>query len=236
MQKGELLYSGKAKSVYACDDADKVIIDFRNDVSAYNGDKLAKLSNKGMINNKINAFIMDYLTAEGISTHHIKMLSSHKELVHRLDMIPIECVVRNRVAGSLAKRFDMEEGTELPEPIFEFYLKDDALGDPLVNESHIHVFNWATDEDVAEMKRLSLRVNELVSPLFAQKEMLLVDYKLEFGHLDGKLCLGDELTPDGCRIWDAKTGEKMDKDRFRRDMGHVVEYYQQVAERLGVAL
>lgn len=236
MQQQALLYKGKAKSVYATEDADKVLIDFRNDTSAFNGEKVEALHNKGMINNKINAFIMDYLSSEGINTHHIELVDEHKQLAYKLEMIPVECVVRNIVAGSLAKRFNLAEGTVLPEPIFEFYLKDDALGDPLVNESHIIIFGWANEEDIAIMKQLSLQINKLLQPLFSEKNMLLVDYKLEFGRKDDALYLGDELTPDGCRIWDATSKEKMDKDRFRRDLGNVVEYYQQVAQRLGVAL
>lgn len=236
MEKKNLLYQGKAKSVYATDDEDKVIIDYRNDTSAYNGEKLAKLANKGAINNKINSFLMRHLANEGINTHHIDTVSSHEELAYKLEMIPVECVVRNIVAGSLAKRFGLVEGVVLPEPVFEFFLKDDALGDPLINHSHIMVFGWATEEEIAILKQLSLQINKLLLPLFADKNMLLVDYKLEFGRLNGDLYLGDELTPDGCRIWDADSKEKMDKDRFRRDLGNVVEYYQQVAERLGVSL
>ena len=234
MDKQNLLYEGKAKSVYATDDDNKVIIDFRNDTSAFNGEKLAQLENKGTINNKINAFLMDYLAAAGVKTHHIESLNEHEELAYKLEMIPVECVVRNIVAGSLAKRFGLAEGTALAEPVFEFYLKNDALGDPLVNSSHILVFGWATEEEMAILKQLSLQINKLLLPLFAEQNMLLVDYKLEFGRLHGDLYLGDELTPDGCRIWDADSKEKMDKDRFRRDLGNVVESYQQVAKRLGV--
>ena len=236
MQKKALLYQGKAKSVYATDDDAKVIIDFRNDTSAFNGEKLAKLANKGVVNNKINAFLMEFLSKAGINTHHLELLSDHEELAYKLEMIPVECVVRNVVAGSLAKRFGLPEGTPLPAPVFEFYLKDDALGDPLINHSHIQVFGWATEEEIAILRQLSLQINKLLLPLFEQKNMLLIDYKLEFGRLNGDVYLGDELTPDGCRIWDAESKEKMDKDRFRRDLGNVVEYYQQVAERLGVPL
>ena len=236
MNKVKPLYAGKAKSVYTTDDPEKVIVEFRNDTSAFDGEKLAKLANKGSVNNKINTFLMDYLSAEGVNTHHLECLNDTEELVKRLDMIRVECVVRNIVAGSLARRFGLEEGTELPEPIFEFFLKDDNLHDPLINASHIHVFNLASDEEVAIMKQLSLQINKLLLPLFADAGMLLVDYKLEFGRLDGNLYLGDEVTPDSCRIWDAVTKEKMDKDRFRRDLGDVIEHYQVVAERLGVAL
>jgi phosphoribosylaminoimidazole-succinocarboxamide synthase len=236
MEKKQLLYKGKAKSVYATDEDDKVIIDFRNDTSAFNGVKLAQLENKGVVNNKINAFLMDYLADAGINTHHIELFSDHEEVTKRLTMLPVECVVRNIVAGSLAKRFGLPEGTALSDPVFEFYLKNDGLGDPLINHSHMTVFGWASEEDIAMMKQLSLQINQILLPLFADKGMLLVDYKLEFGRYNGELYLGDELTPDGCRIWDAETNEKMDKDRFRRDLGNVVEYYQEVANRLGVTL
>lgn len=234
--KKQLLYDGKAKSVYATDNDEQVVIDFRNDTSAFNGEKLAQLDNKGAVNNKINAFLMNYLQEEGINTHHLELLSDTEELTLRLNMLPLECVVRNVVAGSLAKRFGLPEGTVLPQPVFEFYLKDDALGDPLVNHSHVTVFGWASEEDMAVMKQLSLQINHLLKPLFEEKGMLLVDYKLEFGRYKEQLYLGDELTPDGCRIWDATTKEKMDKDRFRRDLGDVVTYYREVATRLGAAL
>jgi len=236
MQKKELLYSGKAKSVYKTDDPQLLVIDFRDDASAFNGVKLAKLAGKGQVNNRINAFLMDYLSNEGINTHHVKCLNKTEELARHLDMIPVECVVRNVIAGSLAKRFGLAEGAQLPEPVFEFYLKDDNLGDPLINESHIHVFGWANEEEVAIMKQLSLQINKLLLPLFTAADLLLVDYKLEFGRYKGELYLGDELTPDGCRIWDVVSNEKMDKDRFRRDLGEVVKHYRMVAKRLGVKL
>ncbi len=236
MKKIELLYSGKAKSVYATTDNDKVIVEYRNDTSAFDGEKLAQLANKGEVNNKINNLLMSYLADEGINTHHLECLSTTEELVKRLDMIRVECVVRNVVAGSLARRFGLPEGRELAEPIFEFFLKDDQLHDPLINTSHIHAFNLATDEEVAIMKQLSLQINKLLLPLFHKAGMLLVDYKLEFGRYAGELYLGDEVTPDSCRIWDAVNHEKMDKDRFRRDLGNVIEHYQAVTDRLEAVL
>lgn len=236
MQKQEQFYAGKAKSVYATDNPEQVIIEYRNDISAFNAEKLAKLKNKGAINNKINAFIMEHLSEAGINTHHIKLLNDSESLVYRLEMIPVECVVRNVVAGSLAKRLGLDEGTVLAQPIFEFFYKDDALGDPLINRSHVIVLGWATEKEVELLEALSLQVNNILKPLFANKGMLLVDYKLEFGRYQGELFLGDEITPDGCRIWDIESKEKMDKDRFRRDLGDVVDHYQQVALRLGVTL
>ena len=234
MHKGKLLYSGKAKSIYATDDQQLAIIDFRNDISAFNAEKLAQLTGKGTVNNSINAYLMDFLNAKGIKTHHVKRLNATEALVRRLEMIPIECVVRNQVAGSLAKRFALTEGTPLSQPVFEFYLKDDALGDPFINASHIRTFAWASAEEMTLMEQISLQINGLLTPLFADAQMLLVDYKLEFGRLQGQLYLADEMTPDGCRIWDATTQEKFDKDRFRRDLGDVVAHYRIVAERLGV--
>ncbi len=236
MQKTKLLYSGKAKSVYECDSPEHVIIEFRNDTSAFNGVKLAKLDEKGKVNNKINDFLMRYLESKNIKTHHEKLLSDDAELVKRLDMLPVECVVRNVAAGSLSKRLGIEEGTVLSQPIFEFFLKDDELGDPFINDSHIEAFGWATQKQADEMRTLTLKVNDLLLPLFREAGMQLVDYKLEFGLFKGELYLGDELTPDGCRIWDINTQEKMDKDRFRRDLGDVVEYYKEVGQRLGVEL
>ncbi len=235
MDKGKLLYSGKAKSVYATHDEQLAIIDFRDDTSAFNAAKLAQLTGKGTVNNSINAYLMDFLNTKGINTHYVKTLGAAEMLVKRLQMIPIECVVRNRVAGSLAKRFNLAEGTPLSQSVFEFYLKDDALGDPFINASHIRTFGWASTEEVTIMERLSLQINDLLTPLFADAKMLLVDYKLEFGRLQGQLYLADEITPDGCRIWDANNQEKLDKDRFRHDLGGVVAHYRIVAERLGVA-
>ena len=236
MNKIKLLYSGKAKSVYSTTDADKVIVEYRNDTSAFDGGKLAKLADKGKVNNRINTLLMNYLASKDINTHHLECLSPTEELVRYLDMLRVECVVRNVVAGSLAKRFGLPEGKELTEPVFEFFLKDDNLHDPLINTSHIQMFNLATDEEVTKMKQLSLQINNVLLPLFTAAGMVLVDYKLEFGRFSGELYLGDEVTPDSCRIWDAVNKEKMDKDRFRRDLGDVIEHYQIVADRLEMVL
>jgi phosphoribosylaminoimidazole-succinocarboxamide synthase len=236
MQKLEELYRGKAKSVYNTDDAEHFIMEFRNDTSAFDGKKLAQLDRKGMVNNKFNAFIMEKLAAAGIPTHFVKLLSDTESVVKRLTMLPLECVVRNVAAGSICRRYGIKEGTELTPPTFEFFLKSDALGDPMVNESHIHSFGWATDEQVAAMKDLTLQCNVVLKKLFADAGMILVDYKLEFGLFNGKMVLADEFSPDGCRIWDAQTREKMDKDRFRQDLGNVIEFYETVGRRLGVAL
>lgn len=236
MQKGDYLYAGKAKSVYLTDDPKKLILHFRNDTSAFDGEKIEQLEHKGMVNNRFNAFIMQFLEREGVETHFEELLSDEESLVKRLQMIPVECVVRNVAAGSICKRLGVKEGLELKIPIFEFFLKDDARHDPMINEYHIRAFGWAEDHEVERMKELTFRINELLTRLFRDADMLLVDFKLEFGRYDGKLLLGDEFTPDGCRIWDAKTREKLDKDRFRRNLGNVVEAYEEVAHRLGVPL
>ncbi len=236
MQKGELLYTGKAKSVYATDSADYVIIAYRNDTSAFDGKKVEQLDRKGMVNNKFNAFIMDKLAAAGIPTHHERLLNDTDSLVKHLQMIPLECVVRNFAAGSLVRRLGVEEGMALTPPTFELFLKNDALGDPMVNESHAVSFGWATTEQIAQMRELTFRVNEVLSALFLAGDMLLVDFKLEFGLFNGQIVLGDEFSPDGCRLWDRETRRKLDKDRFRQGLGGVVEAYEEVAHRLGVTL
>ncbi len=236
MEKREELYSGKAKSVYATDDNDKLILYFRNDTSAFDGEKIEQLDRKGMVNNKFNAFVMEKLAAAGIPTHHEKLLSDDESLVKNLDMIPVECVIRNISTGSLVRRLGVKEGLDLKPPIFEFFLKNDELHDPMLNEYHIRTFGWATNDEIAEMKELTFRANEVLTRLFADVGILLVDYKLEFGRYHGEIVLGDEFTPDGCRLWDAKTRAKLDKDRFRQGLGNVVEAYEEVAQRLGVQL
>ncbi len=236
MEKREELYAGKAKSVYYTDEADKLILLFRNDTSAFDGQKVDQLDRKGMINNRFNAFIMGLLEKEGVPTQHIKVLSDQESLVKKLDMIPVECVVRNIAAGSLCRRLGVEEGLDLIPPTFELFLKNDELHDPMINESHIRSFAWAEDAEIDEMKRLTFKVNEVLKALFLDAGLLLVDFKLEFGRFDGEIVLGDEFSPDGCRLWDSETRKKMDKDRFRQGLGGVVEAYEEVAHRLGVKL
>ena len=240
MEKRQELYRGKAKTVYATDDPNRLIMHYRDDVSAFDGVKLAQLALKGETNNKINAYVMGKLAAAGVATHFVKLLNERESLVRAMKMIPVECVVRNVCAGSMAKRYGIAEGTRLAEPIFEFFLKSDALHDPLCNEDHVRVLGWASAAEIAQMKKLTHDVNAILQPLFAGAGIDLVDYKLEFGHpVDepgAPLMLGDEFTPDGCRLWDAKTGEKLDKDRFRRDLGSVIEHYREVARRIGAPL
>ena len=234
MQRGEELYSGKAKSVYTSDRDDALILHFRNDTSAFDGVKVEQLDRKGMVNNKFNAHVMQHLEAKGVATHFIELLSDEETLVRKLDMFPIECVVRNIATGSMCKRLGIEEGIDLSPPTFEFFLKNDELHDPMINEYHIDSFDWADAKSVAAMKEQTFEVNAILSKLFSDAGMILVDFKLEFGLQDGEIYLGDEFTPDGCRIWDVETREKLDKDRFRKDMGGVVEAYEQVAQRIGL--
>jgi phosphoribosylaminoimidazole-succinocarboxamide synthase len=240
MEKRQELYKGKAKTVYATDHPQRLIMHYRDDVSAFDGAKLAKLDLKGETNNKINAYVMGKLAAAGVPTHFVEVLNERESLVKAMKMLPVECVVRNVCAGSMAKRYGIAEGTRLAEPIFEFFLKSDALHDPLCNDDHIRVLGWATTHEIAEMKAITHRVNAVLKPLFATAGIDLVDYKLEFGHPaddpQGPLLLGDEFTPDGCRLWDTKTAEKLDKDRFRRDLGSVIEHYREVARRIGAPL
>ena len=237
MQKREELYRGKAKTVYTTDDSNKLILHFRNDTSAFDGEKIEQLERKGEVNNKFNHFIMTKLEDAGIATQVESLVSDTESLVKKLDMIPVECVVRNVAAGSLVRRLGVEEGKELTPPLFEFFLKNDALHDPMVNDYHIISFGWATADQIEKMKALTFEVNSVLKRLFDDAGMILVDYKLEFGLDDaGNIVLGDEFTPDGCRLWDKETRKKMDKDRFRQGLGSVVETYIEVAERLGLKL
>jgi len=236
MEKTGELFSGKAKTVYNTTDPDKLVILFRNDTSAFDGEKMEQLDRKGMVNNYFNAFIMQQLEAVGIKTHLESRLSDQESVVKKLEMIPVECVVRNISTGSLVRRLGVEEGMELDPPTFEFFLKNDALHDPMINDSHIITFGWANQTEIDEMRQLTLKINKVLKKLFLDAGMLLVDYKLEFGRHSSGLCLGDEFSPDGCRVWDVATREKLDKDRFRQGLGGVVEAYEKVARRLGIKL
>ena len=234
MNKIDEITAGKAKSLFTTDNSDQLIMHFRDDTSAFDGKKKEALLGKGSVNNQFNAFIMDHLEAKGIATHHIEILNSTDSLVRKLEMFPIECVVRNRATGSICRRLGTEDGLILQAPLFEFFLKDDDLGDPLITDEHILSFGWAAAENIIEMKEITLKINEILSKLFLNNNLILVDFKVEFGLSDGKLFLADEFTPDGCRLWDAETLAKMDKDRFRQGLGDVVESYHQVADRLGM--
>ena len=236
MKKLAELYRGKAKTVYTTDNPDLLILEFRNDTSAFDGLRIEQLDRKGMVNNKFNYFIMTKLCEAGIPTQVEALLSDNEVLVKKLDMVPVECVVRNRAAGSLVKRLGVEEGKILNPPTFELFLKNDALHDPMVNESHCKSFGWATDEQLATMKELSFKINTVSTELFDKAGLILVDYKLEFGLFKGEITLGDEFSPDGCRLWEKETLKKMDKDRFRQGLGGVIEAYEEVAKRIGVPL
>lgn len=236
MNKTKELFNGKAKTVYATDDPQKLVLHFRNDTSAFDGERIEQLARKGEVNNKFNAFVMQKLEAAGIATHFEELISDEESLVKNLEMFPIECVVRNIAAGSLCKRLGVEEGLELSPPLFEFFLKNDELHDPMINDYHIESFGWATADDVEQMKIQTFKVNDVLKAMFSEVGLLLVDYKLEFGRFNNTVILGDEFTPDGCRLWDAETRKKLDKDRFRQGLGGVVEAYEEVAARLGVSL
>ena len=236
IEKGNLISEGKAKSLYETQNQNELLMAYRDDTSAFDGKKKEALKGKGEINNKFNAHIMNYLGANGIDTHYIKTVTDNESLVHKLDMLPVECVLRNIATGSICRRLGVEQGLKFEEPLFEFFLKDDDLGDPLINDNHIIAFNWGTQEEIAIMKEKTLIINKLLCQTFLDVGLILVDYKVEFGRKDGQMILGDEFTPDGCRIWDKETGESLDKDRFRKDLGDVVESYQIVAHKLGISI
>ncbi|MBI1912556.1 MAG: phosphoribosylaminoimidazolesuccinocarboxamide synthase [Deltaproteobacteria bacterium] len=232
MQKIEKLYEGKAKSLYSTENPDLLIQYFKDEATAFDGKKKGIIEQKGVLNNKISSRIFKYLEERGVKTHFVEMLSDREMLVKKLRIIPIEVVVRNIAAGSLSKRMGVEEGGRLKETIIEFYYKSDPLGDPMINEYHIKVFGLAEKEELAQMEASALKINKILSEFFDERGIILVDFKLEFGNHKGEILLGDEITPDGCRLWDKETKEKMDKDRFRRDLGKVEEAYQEVLKKV----
>ena len=236
MKRTGSLYSGKAKSLFLTENPKLLVMEFRDDTSAFDGERIEKLDRKGMVNNRFNAFVLEKLESAGVATHFEKLLSDTESLVKCLEMIPVECVIRNIATGSLCKRYGIDDGLELDPPTFEFFLKDDARHDPLINDYHIHSFGWASTGEVEVMKKVTFQVNDALGELFRSEGMILVDFKVEFGRFEGELLLGDEFTPDGCRLWDMETRKKLDKDRFRRGLGGVVEAYEEVAARLGVDL
>ncbi|MEQ4510716.1 MAG: phosphoribosylaminoimidazolesuccinocarboxamide synthase [Dickeya sp.] len=236
MQKLAELYRGKAKTVYTTEDPDLLVLEFRNDTSAGDGARIEQFDRKGMVNNKFNHFIMTKLEEAGIPTQMVSLLSDTEVLVKKLQMVPVECVVRNRAAGSLVKRLGITEGEILNPPLFDLFLKNDAMHDPMVNESYCKTFGWVSEDNLARMKELSYKANEVLSQLFGDAGLILVDFKLEFGLFKGEVVLGDEFSPDGSRLWDKETLNKMDKDRFRQSLGGLIEAYEEVARRLGVKL
>ncbi|MFC4766910.1 phosphoribosylaminoimidazolesuccinocarboxamide synthase [Effusibacillus consociatus] len=232
--KREMLYEGKAKKVFLTDDESQVIVEYKDDATAFNGEKKGTIAGKGVLNNRITSIFFKMLEAKGIPTHYIETLSEREMLVKKVRIVPLEVVVRNIAAGSLAKRIGWEEGTILPKTVVELYYKNDELGDPLINHSHVDVLELATPEQVAELEQMAREINVYLKAFLADKNLLLVDFKLEFGiDTDGNLILADEISPDTCRFWDADTKEKLDKDRFRRDLGSVEEAYEEILRRLG---
>ncbi len=235
VEKGKVLYSGKAKTLYETNDPDLLISEFRDDTTAFDGVKHEKLMGKGKVNHAISNFIMQALAKENIPTHCVSVLSATESVVKKLTMIPVECIVRNRAAGGLCRRLGIEAGLILDPPFTEFFLKSDELHDPLISIEHAERFGYASVAQLHEMRALTLKINAVLVPLLAKAKLLLIDAKFEFGvGSDGLIYLADEISPDSCRIWDQDTLEILDKDRFRKDLGQVVESYQIIAERLGI--
>lgn len=229
MEKLEKLYEGKAKILYKTSDPDLLIQYFKDDASAFDGKKKGTIVDKGVMNNHMSSRIFEYLEENGVKTHFVKNLNDREMLVKNLDIIPVEVVLRNVAAGSLCKRLGIEEGRVFEEqPILEFFYKSDPLGDPMINECHVDIFGWATKEEVEILKSEGIKINKLMLKFFKERKIRLVDFKVEFGRHKGQVLLGDEISPDGCRLWDWETNEKMDKDRFRFNLGSVEEKYQEV--------
>ncbi|MGX6962183.1 phosphoribosylaminoimidazolesuccinocarboxamide synthase [Vagococcus xieshaowenii] len=233
MKRNGLIYAGKAKKLFLTDDEQVLWVEYLDQATALNGLKKDKVIGKGQLNNKITSRIFDYLTEQGIDHHFIQQKSPTEQIIQRLQIIPLEVVVRNVVAGSFAKRFGLEEGQELEQPIVEFYFKNDALDDPFINDEHVLFLEIASKEEIAELKQLALEINHVLRQLFDQLSILLVDFKLEFGrNSQGKITLGDEISPDTCRLWDKETSRHLDKDVYRRNIGEIVSVYEEVLDRL----
>ena len=231
---GQQIGEGKAKKIFATSDPDKLAFYFKDDATAFNAQKKGTIESKGVLNNRISSRFFRLLAEHGIPSHFIEQTSEREMLVRKLDIIPVETVVRNIVAGSLQKRTGRPEGEELPRPIVEYYYKSDELGDPMINDEHAIVFGWATRRELDEIHRLALAINDVVKPFLRERDILLVDFKLEFGRTaDGTVLLGDEICPDTCRFWDAETRKKLDKDRFRQDLGDVEGAYREIDRRVG---
>lgn len=229
----KMLYEGKAKQVFATENPEEIIIHYKDDATAGNGAKHGTIENKGKLNNKITTLIYNYLMEQGVKTHLIKTLNDTDQLCRKVDIIPLEVIVRNVVAGSAAKRYHLDEGTEIKAPIMEICWKDDDLGDPLINDYHAIAFGLATREDLDEIYKQTAKINEIMLKMWDAMGIRLIDFKIEFGKTsDGEILLADEISPDTCRLWDKKTNEKLDKDRFRRDMGNVEEAYEEIFKRL----
>lgn len=230
--QAELMYEGKAKKVYATDDPRYVIVDYKDDATAFNGLKKGTIVGKGIVNNQMSNHMFRLLEQEGIPTHYEEELSERRTLVKRVDIVPVEVIVRNVAAGSLAKRLGLEEGSTLQSTVLEYCYKNDELGDPMINDYHIAAIGIATKDEMAQIARLALAVNDFMRPYFKAMNVDLIDFKLEFGRFDGKIVLADEISPDTCRFWDSVTHEKLDKDRFRRDLGGVEDAYAEMMRRV----
>ncbi|HWQ07294.1 MAG TPA: phosphoribosylaminoimidazolesuccinocarboxamide synthase [Feifaniaceae bacterium] len=232
MKKLEQIYEGKAKKVFLTDDPGIVIVDYKDDATAFNGLKKGTIAGKGVVNNKVSNHFFRLLESHGIPTHFVEQLSDRETAVRRVQILPVEVIVRNRAAGSFSKRMGVEEGTTLACPILEYSYKNDELGDPFINSYYIRALKIATDEEMEEVKTLSFRINDILRAYLDGLGIELIDFKLEFGRYDGKVILADEISPDTCRFWDKATGKKLDKDRFRRDLGEVEEAYREIIRRL----
>jgi phosphoribosylaminoimidazole-succinocarboxamide synthase len=232
MKKLDMIYEGKAKKVYRTDDPKQYVVEYKDDATAFNGLKKGSIADKGIVNNKMSAILFKMLEEKGIPTHMVALLSDRESLVKAVRILPLEVIVRNVAAGSLSKRLGIEEGTILPHIVLEFSYKNDELGDPLINDDHAYAMGLATPEQVKTVKAYALKINEFLKEFFLDKGLKLIDFKIEFGLYDGEVILADEISPDTCRLWDTNTNEKMDKDRFRRDLGKVEETYQEVLARV----
>lgn len=232
--KGDLLYEGKAKRLYATENEEVLYVTYKDSATAFNGEKKAEINGKGILNNKITTILFEQLKKYGIESHFIEQLSENDQLVKKVEIIPLEVVVRNIAAGSLSKRLGLEEGTLLKHPIVEFYLKDDELGDPLLTNAHLDLLEIASSEEIDTLQTMALKVNQVLLPIFSDIGVTLVDFKLEFGKTaDGSILLADEISPDTCRLWDKETNQKLDKDVFRRNLGSLTEVYEIILSRLG---
>ena len=235
MEKKELIYEGKAKKVYAMDDPDYCMVEYKDDATAFNGLKKGTIRGKGVVNNKMSNFMFKLLAEKGIETHFVKEISDRETIVKKVSIVPLEVIIRNKAAGSLAKKLGLEEGMELKCPILEFSYKNDELGDPMINNSQAIACGIATQEEIDVLSDMAYKVNDYMKEFFAGVGIELIDFKLEFGKFHDKIILADEISPDTCRFWDIKTHEKLDKDRFRRDMGGVEEAYAEMMKRIGLA-
>lgn len=234
MEKKELLYEGKAKKVYKTDDEDLLIVDYKDDATAFNGLKKGTIMGKGVINNKMSNFLFEMLERNGIPTHFVKEIDDRQTVVKKVDIVPLEVIIRNVAAGSFSKRFGVEEGKNLSRTVLEFCYKNDELGDPMINLTHIYALEIATEQEIQTISELTYKINDLLKQYFKTIDIELIDFKLEFGKHKGSIILADEISPDTCRLWDINTRDKLDKDRFRRDLGNVESAYEEVSKRMGL--